>query len=138
MDGLLSSRLAPLALKPKHVSLLSALELGAPGSQAELASTLHVAQSLIVLFVDHLQDLGAVRRERDPSDRRRQQVVLTDEGRRLLAESLHIAEEIDQEITEGMSASERATVLAFLARRVNAIGVPVEIPATEAASGPGD
>lgn len=123
-DRQLHERLAVLRIKPKHVTLLSALRLGAPGSQLELAELLHVAPSVIVTFADHLESLGAITRERDPHDRRRQLLVLTDHGRTLLAESYRIAAELDAELLTSVARSDRPAVERFLARLVSAAGVP--------------
>lgn len=123
-DGQLQSRLASLQLKPKHVTLLSALRLGAPGSQLELANLLHVAPSVIVTFADHLERIGAVIRERDPLDRRRQTLALTDHGRQLLGESYRIADQLDTELMAGVKKSERAVIERFLAAQVSAVGIP--------------
>ena len=125
-EGHLSERFAELDLKPKHVALLSALQLGAPGSQSDLAGILNVAPSLVVSLADHLEELGAVVRERDTVDRRRQALALTDEGRRLLAAAGRLADQIDSELAAGMTAAERTTVAAFLARVASAAGIPAD------------
>lgn len=125
-EGQLSARFAELGLKPKHVALLSALQLGAPGSQSDLADILKIAPSLVVVLADHLEELGAVTRERDTVDRRRQQLVLTAEGRQLLDASARICEQIDSDLLHGLSQAERATVASFLARFASAAGIPAE------------
>lgn len=122
----LSERFAELGLKPKHVALLSALHLGAPGSQSDLAAILRIAPSLVVVLADDLEELGAVTRERDTVDRRRQQLALTAEGRRLLEASVRISEGIDSELLQGMSEPEQASVASFLARFAGAAGIPAD------------
>jgi DNA-binding MarR family transcriptional regulator len=101
-------------LKPKHVGLLAILERDGARSQQELARELRVAPSLVVALTDHLEDLGAVLRERDPADRRRQNVALTARGRSLLTECATLAAAMDAELTAGLTAHQRESLLALL------------------------
>ncbi len=115
-----SARLAAHGLKPKHVGLLALLEAGTATSQLDIAKLMNVAPSLVVSLADRLEELGAVRRERDPMDRRRQTLALTEEGRGLLATCTAAAAELDAELTDGLSPEEREalrSVLGTLARR---------------------
>src|SRR5690349_150552 len=72
--------LAEVGLKPKHVAVLGVLDAGLASSQLEIARLMRVAPSLVVSLADHLEAKGAIRRLRDPADRRRQILSLTDEG----------------------------------------------------------
>ncbi len=55
-----------------------------PRSMHELARRLRLKSSTNTLFVDRLELLGAVRRARDPADRRAVRVELTARGRRVI------------------------------------------------------
>ncbi|MET9339196.1 MarR family transcriptional regulator [Nonomuraea sp. NPDC003804] len=101
-----SARLAPHDLKPKHVGLLSVLASGAAASQLDIAKLMGVAPSLVVSLADHLEAMGAVRRLRDPADRRRQTLTLTDEGSALLTECTTAACELDTELTAGLTPTQ--------------------------------
>ncbi|WP_250034826.1 MarR family winged helix-turn-helix transcriptional regulator [Paractinoplanes maris] len=109
-DALYSARLTDLDLKPKHVALLCVLRLHGAESQMELARLLGVAPSLVVLLADHLEGLGALHRVRDPADRRRQSLRLTDAGLRLLESATEVAAQLDREIVAGLPAAERAAL----------------------------
>jgi DNA-binding MarR family transcriptional regulator len=113
-----ATRVEAIGLKPKHAGLLAALDAGSAASQQELATRLGVVPSLIVALADQLQELGAVERIRDPDDRRRQVLTLTAEGRRLLTGCAEAAEEADDELTAGLSDSQRTT----LTRGLRALG----------------
>ncbi|MFI1919449.1 MarR family winged helix-turn-helix transcriptional regulator [Nocardia sp. NPDC020380] len=89
----------PLDLKPKHVGLMAALDANTGASQQDLATRLGVVPSLIVSLADHLERLGAIRRERDATDRRRQTLALTDQGRQLLTTCEQAATEVDATLT---------------------------------------
>ena len=115
-DALYAARLSSLDLKPKHVALLSVLHSPGAASQMELAGLLRVAPSLIVLLADHLETRGAVQRVRDPADRRRQRLRLTDEGRRLLVEATAVAAVLDAEITADLPAADCAALHRILDR----------------------
>ncbi|GIH46079.1 DNA-binding transcriptional regulator, MarR family [Microbispora rosea] len=115
-----SARLAGHGLKPKHIGLLTVLESGTATSQLDIAKLMNVAPSLVVSLADRLEELGAIQRERDLSDRRRQTLTLTEEGRELLATCTAAAAELDSELTDGLDPEETEalrSVLRTLARR---------------------
>jgi len=111
-----AARLEKIDLKPKHVALLLVLQSGTAASQLEIAKILGVAPSLVVMFADHLEELGAIRRVRDPLDRRRQLLSLTDKGKVWLYECAGMAKSVDQEIAGVLSKEERALLLSMLAK----------------------
>lgn len=113
-------------LKPKHVALLAALDAGAASSQLELAQAMGVAPSLVVSLTDQLQALGAVARERDPADRRRQMLALTEGGRALLQECAAQAHAIDEELAAGLSPAERERLRRSLGVLARGVGLPAE------------
>lgn len=98
-----AEKLAALGLRPRQVGVLDRLEAG-PMAQLELARALGVAPSVVVDMVDELEAMDAVRRERDPGDRRRQNVVLTRRGRSLARRALHVAYEVDADLLGQLSA----------------------------------
>jgi DNA-binding MarR family transcriptional regulator len=106
-----ADRIAALDLKPKHAGVLVALSTGSGASQQELAGRMGVAPSLMVTLADHLEDLGAIERVRDPDDRRRQNLSLTRKGRDLLAKCARIAQQIDDELTAAVDGAERLPAL---------------------------
>lgn len=122
---LYATRLEKLELKPKHVTLMLVLEAGLATSQLEIAKVMGVAPSLVVMFADHLEELGALKRVRDASDRRRQLLSLTDKGKVLLYECGGIARSLDREIGADLSKEERAAMAAQLARIGARLGIPL-------------
>lgn len=65
--------------------LLAALERPGPSRVTALATREHVTQPAMTQLVSRLEDAGLVRREPDPSDGRVVRVVITDNGRALMA-----------------------------------------------------
>jgi DNA-binding MarR family transcriptional regulator len=74
-----------------------------------------VVPSLVVSLADHLEHLGAVQRVRDPADRRRQILTLTDAGRDLLAQCTATARQLDERFTAALTPAQRAALQEALA-----------------------
>ncbi|MGW7258452.1 MarR family winged helix-turn-helix transcriptional regulator [Streptomyces sp. NPDC054834] len=121
-----AERIEPYALKPKHVGLLTALGQGPFASQQDLAGRLGVAPSLVVSLADHLEGLGAVRRVRDPDDRRRQVLTLTEQGHRLLGHCAAEARALDAEITAQLSPAQREILREALGALATRAGLPTD------------
>ncbi|WP_406332621.1 MarR family winged helix-turn-helix transcriptional regulator [Streptomyces sp. NBC_00203] len=113
-----------LGVKPKHVGLLSVLSSGAPASQQDAARTMGVVPSLVVTLADQLEGLGAIERVRDPDDRRRHRLGLTEEGHALLAECTARARALDAELTAGLSAAERGALARAMGVLARDAGLP--------------
>ncbi|MEV8313671.1 hypothetical protein AB0Q95_05810 [Streptomyces sp. NPDC059900] len=80
------------------------------------AGVMGVAPSLVVALADHLQKLGAVERVRDPADRRRQILTLTEHGRELLGVCAELARSADAEFAADLTEAESAVLTALLDR----------------------
>lgn len=84
-------------LTPNQHQLLLAVR-GHPGpgapSATDLAERLQLRNHSVVELLDRAEAAGLVRRDKDPDDRRRQLVTLTDDGQALLGglSSVHRAE----------------------------------------------
>jgi DNA-binding MarR family transcriptional regulator len=99
-----------------HFSVLAALDDIGPLAQHELADRLGINRSHLVRYVDELEDREAVRRERDPQDRRRQVVSLTPAGRTLVEQMRTPIDEIQEQFLAPLTAEERTVLMRFLAR----------------------
>ena len=71
-----------------------------------------------VLLRNDLEDRGYVERRRDPADRRRHVVVLTDEGRDALERAEEAQESLGEEMFAALSDEDRATLRSLLSRVV--------------------
>ncbi|MEU6701073.1 MarR family transcriptional regulator [Pseudonocardia sp. NPDC046786] len=82
---------------PRGFQVLSVAAGGACHNQATIAQLLGLDRTVMTYLVDDLVKRDLVERRPDPADRRARQVLLTEAGRRLLAEvSARIAEVEDQ------------------------------------------
>ncbi|MGW1781168.1 hypothetical protein ACWCQQ_18785 [Streptomyces sp. NPDC002143] len=68
-NELFAARVEGHQLKPKHVGLMVILDTARVSSQLAIG-VLGVAPSMVVALADHLYELGAIQRVRDPADRR--------------------------------------------------------------------
>jgi DNA-binding MarR family transcriptional regulator len=89
-----------------------------PGaSQQELESALFMDANGVVLLLNELEAAGLSVRRRDPEDRRRHIVEMTDSGGLALERADKARESLEDEVLGGLSGEERAT-LKNLVRRV--------------------
>jgi DNA-binding MarR family transcriptional regulator len=105
-----------LGASPYHYSVLAVLEEGERETQATIADALGLNKSLLVGLLDSLEAEGLIERRRDPADRRRQMVSVTEQGRRRLAEFRELAHRIEEEALAPLDAGERAALLELLQR----------------------
>lgn len=118
-------RLMPLGLRPRHCAVL-ALLAGPPMSQLELANRIGVTPSVVGEMLDELQAIGAVRRIRDDSDRRRQLTKLTVRGAALSRRANQLAHEIDCELLAKCNAEQAVALRNALRQLAEAHDVPAK------------
>ena len=88
-----------------------------PGaSQQAMTEQLSMDSNTGVLVLNDLEDLEYVERRRDPSDRRRHLVDITEAGLEALEEAELAQGSIEDEILSGLSESERAELRALLVK----------------------
>src|ERR1700712_5722443 len=73
-----------LGIKLKHLMSLAYLREHPGASQQTFSENLHLDANNCVLLLNELEGLGFAMRQRDPSDRRRHLLVLTERGRAAL------------------------------------------------------
>jgi DNA-binding MarR family transcriptional regulator len=112
-----ADRMARLGLRPRHFAVLNAIALADGASQQQLGARLGLDPSGLVSGIDELEAIGLVERGRDPSDRRRYALRLTDEGTATLGRARRLVSEGARELLAPLSDEEVET-LAGLLRRV--------------------
>lgn len=95
-------------------ALLAALEEYGPLSQAELGRRLGLDRNDISTSVTRLNDNGAVRREPDPADPRRNQVTITNRGLQYLNELQDHADAVQRDLLHGLDLQERNQLIDLL------------------------
>ena len=105
-----------LGMKLRQLMLLSYLSSGAPALQQQLCESLWLDPNNCVLLLNELEDLGYIERRRDPADRRRHVVELTEAGRTALERAERAQESLGDEMFAALSDEERATLRSLLSR----------------------
>jgi len=108
-----------LGIKLRQLMLLSYLRAGAPALQQQLCESLWLDPNNCVLLLNEMEEMGYVERRRDPADRRRHVVDITNEGRIALERAERAQETIGDELMSALSDEERATLRSLLSRVVN-------------------
>lgn len=125
-----------LGMRMRHYLVLGYLDRRAPALQQDLCETLMVDANNCVLMLNELEKMGWTERRRDPADRRRHVVDLTDEGRRALDRARRAQDTLEDEILAGLDADERDQLRGLLRKAITALHerepAPVAAPAPAA------
>jgi DNA-binding MarR family transcriptional regulator len=105
-----------LGMKLRQLMLLSYLRAGTPALQQQLCESLWLDPNNCVLLLNELEEMGYVERRRDPADRRRHVVDITDEGLAALERGERAQESLEEQILAGLSEEERAALRSLLSR----------------------
>jgi DNA-binding MarR family transcriptional regulator len=92
---------------------------GAP--QQELVDALCMDAKNVVLLLNELEDIGYLVRRRDPVDRRRHRVLITEAGREALERARDHMDAIENEVLQALDADERAALLKLLVRALHGV-----------------
>ncbi|WP_319824909.1 MarR family winged helix-turn-helix transcriptional regulator [Thalassovita sp.] len=103
-------------ITPFQFAALSAINLKPGLDQASVAAWTACDRATIGGVLDRLVEKGYVIRTVSPTDRRARVLHLTDSGRETLARVNQIALTIQDEITRGLDAEERNTLVRLLKR----------------------
>jgi DNA-binding MarR family transcriptional regulator len=115
---LVAVRLAPHGLSSQQFWVLVGIAEHPCHSQAELAARLRIDEAIACRVIRALLGRGLVAALRDAEDRRRVQLGLTAEGKRLARALLPIATEVRAAVDAPLTAAERAITRAALRKIV--------------------
>lgn len=100
----------------KELATLSYLRDYREVSQQALTEGLCIDTNYCVMLLNDLESSGLVERRRDPADRRRHIVTMTEQGRKALHQAEAAQQTLEDEILGALNAEERST-LAHLLRK---------------------
>jgi DNA-binding MarR family transcriptional regulator len=101
--------LADVGFRPPCIGAIMTIAGHQPLSQRELSGQLRVDPSDLVNVIDILERAGFVSRERDPHDRRRYLLRLTDDGGLAVRRLRAMLEEVDDEVLHPLTPAQRLT-----------------------------
>jgi DNA-binding MarR family transcriptional regulator len=96
-----------LGMPLRHYVALSYIAEQEGMAQQTLAEILMMDANNLVLLLNELEDAGLVHRVRDPADRRRHLVQITDDGRARFDRARQARTVVEDEILGSLSAAER-------------------------------
>jgi DNA-binding MarR family transcriptional regulator len=111
-----AERMRAVGLRPKHFAVLNAVALSDGASQQELGGQMGLDPSGLVGAIDELEGMGLVARRRDPADRRRYAVGLTEDGTAMLRRARRIVSDGARELLGPLDDDEVQTLVTLLAK----------------------
>jgi MarR family transcriptional regulator, transcriptional regulator for hemolysin len=117
---------AGIALTPAQARILVKLHFHAPMSQQELAGALDVEPSTLVGTLDVMEREELARREPNPSDRRAHLVHTTEKGEALMPQLFGLWNQVEGELVEVLSETERARFQKSLSRLIERLSSEAE------------
>jgi DNA-binding MarR family transcriptional regulator len=111
-----AERLATLRLSPPHAGILHILEATPGITQQALANQLGMVPSRLVALLDGLDALGLTQRRISAGDRRRHELILTEKGKKILAQVGELSREHQRALLAALTDQERDHLTALLQR----------------------
>jgi DNA-binding MarR family transcriptional regulator len=105
-----------LGMRLKEFTMLAHLREHSPIPQQELSEMLCIDANNLVLLLNELELKEYALRRRDPSDRRRHLVEITDEGLRAFDSAEKGIESVEDDVLTTLTGKERAELQALLAK----------------------
>jgi len=124
-----------LGMRLRQFLVLSYLQERSPSRQQDLCETLMLDANNCVLLLNDLEESGWTERRRDPEDRRRHVVYLTDEGRAALQRAREAQTTLEDEILASLDGDEREQLRELLRKALVGLherGNPAAAPAASA------
>ena len=110
-----------LGMNLKQVSMLVALRDQGDLPQTTLCDMMKLTQNTVVTWLNELEDAGYVARIRDPEDRRKHNVALTEKGTAALERAETELRRLEDEVLSGLSADERTQLRRLMAKALDSI-----------------
>jgi DNA-binding MarR family transcriptional regulator len=99
--------LEPFGIRPRHVAALIELRDTGELTQQALCGRLHIDPTNLVEILNELEQRGYAMRRRDPEDRRRHLVEISDKGVAVLDEVAKVMDSVEDELLAGLDPAER-------------------------------
>ena len=116
IDARLRRQLSAYGLTPRHGFTLSHLCDNGPTSQQSLLDVLDVDPSVLVAILNDLENAGLAERKRDPEDRRRHIVEMSEQGRSTLMAMESTIDTIERELLADLSPADADQLRSLLSK----------------------
>ena len=112
----------PLELRPVEFTILQLVRENSPVTATKVAKALAVTTPGVTIWLDRLEQRGLLKRERNQTDRRTQNLKVTRKGGDLVASALARLVEAERELLKHLSEGERHLVFELLTKISRAPG----------------
>jgi DNA-binding MarR family transcriptional regulator len=109
-----------LGMNLKQVYMLASLRDQGELPQTMLCEMMHTTQNTVVTWLNQLEDACYLARRRDPDDRRKHNVVMTEKGTAALERAEAELRRLEDEVLSGLNADERTQLRRLLAKALEA------------------
>jgi DNA-binding MarR family transcriptional regulator len=116
LHAMFTESLEPLGIKPQHYAVLVLLDASGPLSQQAIGQRLYIDRTTMVHIVDDLEKRGLAVRAKNPADRRKHAVSITEPARKVVAEAGRMADSVQEQYLAPLSQNERRQLLQLLKR----------------------
>jgi DNA-binding MarR family transcriptional regulator len=110
-----------LGMNLKQVAMLAALRDQGELPQTVLCDRMKTTQNTVVTWLNELEDAGYVTRLRDPDDRRKHNVALSEKGVAALERAETELRRLEDEALTGLTADERTQLRRLLAKALDSL-----------------
>src|SRR3954466_2493309 len=106
--------LEPFGIRPRHVAALIELRDRGELTQQSLCGQLHLDPTNLVAILNELEQKGFATRRRDPEDRRRHLVEVSDKGIAVIDKVSEVMDGVEAELLDDLEPAERDQLEALL------------------------
>src|SRR3954447_21092891 len=106
--------LEPFGVRPRHVAALIELRERGELTQQSLCGQLHLDPTNPVTVLNELEERGYATRRRDPEDRRRHLVEVSNKGIAVIDKVSEVMDRVDADLLEGLEPAERVQLEGLL------------------------
>jgi DNA-binding MarR family transcriptional regulator len=99
--------LEPYGIRPRHVAALIELRDSGELTQQSLCGQLHLDPTNLVAILNDLEERGYAKRRRDPEDRRRHLVEVTNQGLAVIEKVSEVMDGVEDDLLAGLDPVER-------------------------------
>jgi DNA-binding MarR family transcriptional regulator len=99
--------LEPFGIRPRHVGALIELRDRGELTQQSLCGQLHLDPTNLVAILNELEQRGYATRRRDPQDRRRHLVEVSNKGIAVIEKVSEVMDGVEEDLLDGLEPAER-------------------------------